>query len=73
MDHKQSVNVIYKFLQPVDGGNVDGWSTVFFTCVLAVLIAVYVSGDIAVGDLVHCCVVLGSQQDRSMEGVHVSE
>ncbi|KAF8238417.1 hypothetical protein L208DRAFT_1242413 [Tricholoma matsutake] len=49
--HYTSVNIIDKFLQPVDVLMAD------------------VSGDIAVGDLVHCRVVLGSQQQRLTEGV----
>ncbi|KAF8228639.1 hypothetical protein L208DRAFT_1486566 [Tricholoma matsutake] len=52
--HYMSVNIIDKFLQPVDGSNVNA-------------LMADVSGDIAVGDLVHCRVVLSSQQQRSTE------
>jgi hypothetical protein len=33
----------------------------------------FVLGGIVPGDVVHCRVVLGSQQDRTIEGVRVSE
>ena len=33
----------------------------------------FVLGDTVPGDVVHCCVVLGSQQEQATEGVHVSE